>query len=165
MVAALEQTQQHQEAADRLYEGITGILHQQMHEHLPCRMNRKGSSQRKPPHSYKPWWTDELTRSWQEVTTAEKAYLAAPPHHRHQLRHIYVASRKTFSKKLQRAKRIHWHKSQAELLNMCTRNSTQFWKRITNLVVRQTVKKHIPMEVQKEDGRTCTDPQTVLDFW
>ena len=55
MVAALEQTQQHQVAADRLYKGITGILHQQMYEHLPCRMNRRGSSQRKPPHSYKPW--------------------------------------------------------------------------------------------------------------
>ena len=55
MVAALEQTQQHQEAGGRLYEGITGILHQQMHEHLPCRMNHRGASQRKPPHSYKPW--------------------------------------------------------------------------------------------------------------
>ena len=48
---------------------------------------------------------------------------------------------------------------------MCTRNSTDFWKRISNLGVRQTVKKQIPIEVQKEDDTTCTDPQTILDFW
>ena len=69
------------------------------------------------------------------------------------------------SKKLQRANRIHWHKSQAELLDICTRHSTDFRKRIGDLGLKQVVKKQIPMEVQKEDGKTCTDPQTVLDFW
>ena len=36
---------------------------------------------------------------------------------------------------------------------------------ISNLGVRQTVKKQIPMEVQKEDSTACTDPQTILNFW
>ena len=66
----------------------------------------------------------------------EKRYLEAQGALRCKLKTYYVTQRKKLSKYVQRAKRIHWHKMQDELVSLNDRNKPEFWKKIGRMGAR-----------------------------
>ena len=70
-----------------------------------------------------------------------------------------------FSKCVQRAKRVHWHEMQNQLLFKHKRSPNAFWKEIGRLGARNNTSQSIPMEVVLDDGSISNAPDAVLSKW
>ena len=84
---------------------------------------------------------------------------------RNTLRQRYVTIRRRFSKCVQRAKRVHWHEMQNQLLFKHKRSPNAFWKEIGRLGARNNTSQSIPMEVVLDDGSISNAPDAVLSKW
>ena len=161
----LEMAVETQTAVNDLNNEITTIVLNQMEQYIPHRVITVPPRERKGRHSEKPWWNDELSTMWLIVDAAEKRYLKAQGALRCKLKTYYVRQPKKFSKYVQRAKRIIWHKIQDELVSLNERNKPEFWKKTGRMGARNQKVPQIPFEVVLGNDSTSKDPETVLKVW
>ena len=106
-----------------------------------------------------------MSQSWEQVRQAEQSYLRAQGGQRRILRARYIKRHRLFSKQLQREKRIHWRKTQDELLQSVHDSQHTFWQKINNIDKGQHRTVPIPMEVKLEDGSISCDRDIVMCRW
>ena len=74
------------------------------------------------------------------------------------LKHEYVLLRKHFGKEVQRCKRLHWYKTQNELLaDVNCSNQEKFWKNIGKVGIVSDRNKGIHMQVVLDNGDVSND--------
>ena len=124
---------------------------------------------RKRFRNHKPFWTDELSEAWQEMSAAEKLYTKCK-HINTQNKALYqtfIFKRKIFDKLLRRTERSYNRKKAIEIETINTSNPTEFWKQIKSLGPERSSK--IPMEVYDENGpqggNRVSDENYVLNQW
>ena len=134
-----------------------------MDKHIPYRVRPTNKHISHKPHSAKPWWTPEVSQSWEQVRQAEQSYIPAQGGQRKILRASYHVKRhRLFSKQLQR---IHWRKTQDELLQSVHDSQHAFWQKINTIDKGQHRTVPIPMEVKLEDGSISCDRDIVMGRW
>ena len=150
---------------DELYQKLVNLLTEQMDKHIPYRVRPTDKHISHKPHSAKPWWTPEVSQSWEQVRQAEQSYLRAQGGQRRILRARYIKRHRLFSKQLQREKRIHWRKTQDELLQSVHDSQHTFWQKINTIDKGQHRTVPIPMEVKLEDGSISCDRDILMGRW
>ena len=71
--------------------------------HRTVKIQPSGNSKKRKVN--KPWWTDSLSKLWNEQCKAEKDMLKGQKSTRNCLRQVLVAARKRFNREVQHAKR------------------------------------------------------------
>ena len=140
--------------------------------HVKLEMNGKLNSRRirlsdsvssnKNRRFKKPWWTDELSHQWNNMSAAEKEWRNESGRKTLEFKAIYLSSRKHFDQTVQRTKRQYWVKIQLDIETMEKHNTQDFWKTIGKIGVGNERRKNIPFEV---NGRITRDKETVLTKW
>ena len=74
----------------------------------------------------------------------------------------YINIRKNFDKEVQKAKRLHWHSLQKDLLDECNVDQTKFWKSFGKIGISYAKKNLIPMEIILDDGSISLNVNDVL---
>ena len=83
----------------------------------------------------KQWWTDELSREWNDLCVAEKNWRNETGRRKSELKTIYVSARTHFDQSVQWTKRQVWFKMQADIDTMEKTHSRDFWKTIGKIGV------------------------------
>ena len=81
------------------------------------------------------------------------------------LKSEYVILRKTFDRKVQRCKRLHWFSLQSELEQECNIDYSRFWKSIGKIGVNNAKRNTVPIEIITQDGPISNDIDEVLQKW
>ena len=154
---------------DVFYTDMIGDIFNEMDKHIKYKEASK--STRKLYRNHKPFWTEELTEAWRDMSQAEKNYVRNRPSSsfssNKKLREIYFLKRKSFDKLLRNTERSYNRNKSIEIEKINTENPTEFWKQINSLGPKRSNK--IPMEVYDDDGpetgNKIPDEQYVLNKW
>ena len=149
-IQRLEYINPMQQSVDDLYDDMLTEVFNEMDSHIQY----KDSSKKTKKHyrNHKPFWTDELTNAWKDMSSAEKAYTSCK-HSNSRNKNLYekfIVKRNTFDKLLRRTERTYNRKKALDIESINTSNPTEFWKQINNLGPKRSSK--IPMEVYDEKG-------------
>ena len=106
LVRHLEREQQAQVTVNELYQKLVNLLTEQMDKHIPFRVRPTDKHISHKPHSAEPWWTPEVSQSWEQVRQAEKSYLRAQGGQRRILRARYIKRHRLFSKQLHNVRNV-----------------------------------------------------------
>lgn len=112
--------------------------------------------------SQKPWWTDELSRLWNNMCSAETHWRNETGNRKTELKAVFLSLRRQFDRIVQRSKRQYWFRMQNDIEHLDRNNTQEFWKTIGKIGVGNERRKNIPFEVEI-DGRVSRDRQTVLE--
>jgi len=111
----------------------------------------------------KPWWNDQLTTMWDNLSQAEKRWLRCnSKSDKVYFKAEFVKLRKIFDTEVQKSKRRHWYNIQNDLLNECNVDQSRFWKSIGRIGFGQSNTKKIPNQVILDDGSLSSDVDVVL---
>jgi hypothetical protein len=114
----------------------------------------------------KPWWNDQLTTMWDNLSQAEKRWLRCnSKSDKVYFKAEFVKLRKIFDTEVQKSKRRHWYNIQNDLLNECNVDQSRFWKSIGRIGIGQSNTKKIPNEVILDDGSLSSDVDVVMSKW
>jgi hypothetical protein len=165
-IVSLENDEKSQDCVDSAFNKLCDVLKNEMHVKLTHKtVTVKSSvSGNKKRRLGKPWWNDTLTELWNEVCTAEKAWVRCKNGSSKNLKQVYVSKRKTFDRHVQRFKRNYWFKVQNDLASSAD-NPKEFWKTVGKVGVGEKRNARIPMEVTDADGNIVCDHETVLETW
>ncbi len=83
----------------------------------------------------KPWWSDNLSKLWNELCVAEKCWHMSPLSKMTRLKALMREAQRLFNKNVQSAKRTYWRENQEYLLNLNATNPQEFWKCIGQIGV------------------------------
>jgi hypothetical protein len=131
---------------------------------IPHRTVKDSGVNKKPRRGRKPWWTNELSRLWNRLSLAEKAWAKAAEFEKAVRKTTFNERRREFDGAVQAAKRIFWYNQQEKLLHQNSNNPKEFWRNIGNLGIAQERANSIPMEVVN-DGKVISDIYNVLFKW
>ncbi|MES9880125.1 MAG: reverse transcriptase family protein [Sedimenticola sp.] len=155
-----------QSELDNAYEKLCSQIRQEMNLKLPHKSISASSTSNKKRRVGKPWWSDELTNLWNLVCCKEKKWInTCNRSDKIAAKAEYVHFRKSFSRNVQRAKRLHWYSVQAGLLEGAESNTNEFWRQIGKVGIANLKKKAIPMEVVTDDGDVVVNQSEVLNRW
>ena len=167
LISGLDQIDPSQEYIDDFYEIIISKVFEEMDRHIQYKEASRKT--RKLFRNHKPYWTDELSEAWKNMSTAEKSYskckhINSRNNHMHQ---EFISKRKAFNKLLRRTERSYNRKKALEIESINTTNPTEFWKQIKSLGPKRSTL--IPMEVYDENGpqggNKVSNESYVLDRW
>ena len=167
-ILRLETSSKLQTDVNNMYSDFVSVVKKEMNEQLnPRRVRLQDSvTSNKKRRSRKPWWTEELSRLWNEMCLAEKKWRkeAGTSRCKSELKHCFLTLRKHFDQTVQRTKRHYWFQMQIDIDNLDRNNPQEFWKTIGKIGVGSERRKHIPFEVEV-NGRITRDNETVLETW
>jgi len=166
-VFRLEQSLQCQNDIDSACTKLCSILKTEMYEKLSHKSIKiqNGYSNKKRKIG-KPWWSNDLTCLWNSLCDAERKWLKCNLiNEKKRFKSIFIASRKTFDRHVQKSKRSYWVSVQNELLSNCENNQQEFWKTIGKVGIGFSKKRNIPMEIVNEDGSVNRNIDDVLQKW
>ena len=110
----LEQGLRRQNYIDSVYNEWCDIVKQTMYEDIPYKTVINGNCTRKHRPG-KPWWTDNLSKLWSDMSLAERRWLSCNNRSdKVVLKSQYCRLRKQFDTEVQKAKRRHWYSIQEE---------------------------------------------------
>lgn len=149
-----------------MYSSFVNIVKSEMDDKLNSKRVRLRDSvvSNKKRRFKKQWWTDELSREWNNLCLAEKKWRNETGRRKSELKSIYVVVRKHFDQLVQRTKRQFWFKMQADIDSMEKGSSQDFWKTIGKIGVGNERRKNIPFETEI-NGRITRDRESVLTKW
>lgn len=165
-ISRLESEISTQESVDKLYSDLVTTVKDEMSSKLRSKdVVLNNMSNNKKRKFKKPWWTQELSRLWNDLCEAEKLMLRSTGTAKRRYRDSFNTKRKLFDKCVQREKRKYWYHKQEELESITDTDNKEFWKSIGRIGVGGERKKNIPMEVTLENGNVSRDINVVLDKW
>ena len=167
-IVRLENSSKMQADIDSMYSNFVSTVKTEMNDKLNQRRIRLKDSVRsnKLRRSKKPWWTEELSRMWNDMCDAEKKWRRDTGNLRRksELKQRFLTLRKSFDQTVQRTKRHYWFQMQSDIENLNKNNTQEFWKTIGKIGVGNERRKRIPFEVEV-NGRITRDNKTVLETW
>ena len=167
-ILRLETSSKMQTDINDMYSDFVSVVKMEMNQSLnPIHIRLQDSaSSNKRRRSRKPWWTEELSRLWNDMCSAEKKWRkeAGVSRRKTDLKKDYLSLRKTFDQTVQRTKRHYWFQIHLDIDNLDKNNSQEFWKTIGKIGVGNERRKNIPFEVEI-NGQITRDNETVLDTW
>ena len=118
---------------------------------------------RKKLKNYNLYWSNELTKLWQEKCKSEKEFRKCPNNTqiKTRLRVEYEIKKGIFDKHLRNAERAYNRKLADDIEDMNTNDHVQFWNEINRLGPEE--KSEIPMSVMREDGSVSDEFDTATD--
>ena len=162
LILRLEHIDKSQDCIDRYYQDMLSKIFHEMDENIQY----KDASKRTKKHykNHKPFWNDELTAAWKNMSNSEKLYLKDKSKNYH-LREQFILKRKMFDKLLRKTERSYYRKKALDIEELNTSNPTEFWQHIKSLGPKSKPK--IPMEVYTSgiSGTKCFDQDIVLSRW
>ena len=161
LILRLEYTNPNQDSIDTFYDEMMKDIFNEMDKHI--RYKEASKSTRKLYRNHKPFWTDELTDAWRDMSLAEKTYVRNRPSNSSNLREIFISKRKYFDKLLRKTERAYNRHKAIEIEKINTENPTEFWKQINALGPKRS--NTVPMQVYDETGNKTSDENYVLDKW
>ena len=167
LISRLESTNPCQDGIDKLYDEMMVEIFGEMDKYIGYKQASKTT--RKRYRNHKPFWTDELTDAWKDMSLAEKNYIKSKHSNSRNksLHELFVSKRKYFDKLLRRTERAYNRSKATEIEKINTENPTEFWKQISALGPKRSNK--IPMEVYDdsgpETGNKIRDESYVLNKW
>ena len=153
-----------------MYSSFVSTVKSEMNDKLNPRRIRLKDSVRsnKLRRSKKPWWTEELSRMWNDMCDAEKKWRrdTGTSRRKSELKQCFLTLRKSFDQAVQRTKRHYWFQMQSDVENLNKYNTQEFWETIVKIGVGNERRKriHVPFEVEV-NGRITQDNKTVLETW
>ena len=167
LISGLDCTDPVQNSVDVFYDDMITNIFEEMDKHISYKEATK--STRKLFRNHKPFWTDELTDVWKDMSLAEKDYIKAKHSNSNNkdLRNRFISKRKHFDKLLRSTERSYNQKKSIEIETINTENPVEFWKQIGALGPKRSSK--IPFEVYDDNNSEApnriTDEKAVLDKW
>ena len=105
-----------------MYSDFVTAVKMEMDQNLNPRHIRlqDSATSNKRRRSRKPWWTEELSRLWNNMCSAEKKWRneATISRRKTDLKMDYLSLRKTFDQTVQRTKRQYWFQMQLDIDNL-----------------------------------------------
>ena len=105
-----------------MYSDFVTAVKMEMDQNLNPRHIRlqDRATSNKRHRSRKPWWTEELSRLWNNMCSAEKKWRnkATISRRKTNLKMDYLSLRKTFDQTVQRTKRQYWFQMQLDIDNL-----------------------------------------------
>jgi hypothetical protein len=136
-----------------------------MYDNIPFKTVNGSNNCKRKFRSGKPWWNDNLSTLWTDMSTAEREWLSCNKSGKAELKARFVKLRKQFDTEVQKAKRRHWYSIQEELLYDCNVDQSNFWKSFSKIGIGFSRKQLIPHEIVLDDGTTSTDINDILAKW
>ena len=163
LISKIEQVHPMQNEVDTFYEDMTSEIFNEMDRYIDVKVLRK--STRKRYKNHKPFWNDELTLAWKEMSNAEKTFRKIINNRALSKvkRHEFLTKRKLFDKLLRSTERNYNRKKAFEIEEINTSNPTEFWKQISRLGPKKST--NIPLKVYDDQGNIVDDKDQVLDSW
>ena len=154
-----------QNKLDSAYKDLCDVIKEEMVERLPKKhVKPSNSCENKRRKVGKPWWSEELTDTWNDMCDYEKQWRKCKAlAEKSRFKRLFLDKRKHFDIQVRRAKRLYWYKVQSDLLDNANTNQSEFWKSIGKVGI--STNKNIPMEVVLDDGSISYDTEVVLDKW
>ena len=152
-----------QDTIDKFYDDLTADVFTEIDNYVEYK--EVGKNSRRRYRNHKPFWNNDLTIAWKDMSKTEKLFRKAP-HHSAQsksLRLEFLAKRKLFDKLLRSTERKYNRQKAYEIEQINTSNPTQFWKHINSLGPKKN--NSIPLQVYDETGNVISDENYVLDSW
>ena len=111
-ILQLENSSMLQTDVNTMYSSFVNIEKSEMDDKLNTKHIRLRDSvtSNKKRRFQKQWWTDELSREWNDLCVAEKNWRNKTGRRKSELKTIYVSARKHFDQSVQRTKRQFWFK-------------------------------------------------------
>ena len=152
-----------QEEIDNAYNRFCNFLTSEMDHYL--KYSDSSSRLRKKFKNYKPYWSEDLSFKWLNMSRSEKQFIKCKGSRQMKsvLRQNYANDRNIFDKALRKAERDFNNKTIKDIETSCTTNPREFWNFMANLGPR--TKKDIPMKVYDDNNILVTDLDKVLESW
>ena len=167
LINRLDKVHPLQSEIDEFYDEMTSEVFNEMDKYIDFKI--AGKSTRKKYKIHKPFWNDDLTLAWREMSEAEKTYRKCRhgTSHMRKLREEFLCKRKSFDKLLRSTERKFNRKKALEIEQINTSNPVEFWKHISSLGPKKN--NSIPMKVYDNSNptpnSTTVDPHQVLERW
>ena len=114
---------------DSVYSEMCNAILSEMDAHIRYSSNDKKT--RKKFKNHKPYWNEELTRSWKNMSEAERLYKRCHNHSMKScLRTDFLNKRLFFDKLLRHAERKYNREMADKIENIYTEDPKQFWQHI-----------------------------------
>ena len=148
---------------DNAYSEMCTALLKEMDNNL--KYSDSSKSNRKRFKNFKPYWSDDLTDSWNAIVSAEKEYkrFRGGRMRRSELRDIFTLKRSQFDKLLRNSERKYNRELADKIDSLNTEDPKQFWDHIKKL--GPSKRKQIPMQIYDENGVLTNDTESVLNHW
>ena len=148
---------------DNIYDKFCKVLSDEMNKFL--KYTDASKPIRKRFNNKKPYWNEELSRLWKEMSESEKVYTkyCGPKHIKESLKKTFVHKRNIFDKNLRKTERLYNRNVLTEIDDVCTSDPREFWNYISKLGPRKS--NSVPMKVYDTDGQVITDTERVLNKW
>ena len=161
IIEHLEAIQHNQDSINDIYGKVCGVIFEELDEKFDLKSARK--STKKKYKVNKPYWSDELDKSWKAMHDAEKTFLKCKDHQQQKtLRQEYKFKQQYFDKLLRKTSRSYNRQVISELDQACDDNPKRFWDMLNRLGPR--AKKNIPIMVRIGD-ELVADEKDVCNKW
>ncbi len=163
-IRQIEQECFYQTQIDEAYERICSVYYEDLGRNSPKHLGNK--AKRKYKHRAKPWWNENLSNLWKELSDSEqefKSYTGVRQIKRRLLERFQIAQQR-FDKEYNKAKRNFQKQQQSEISTLNTSDPRKFWQKVKSLGPNLQ-KKDIPMEVVLDDGTVSHNLSDVLQKW
>ena len=163
LISKIENTHRHQAHLDDLYQEVCHSIFTEMDQHIKYSDNSK--PMRKKFKNFKPYWSEDLSNLWQDMSTGERDFRKCPRNSENKtiLHHRFKSKRAIFDKSLRQAERPYNRRLADDIEYLNTNNPTDFWNHIKRLGPK--MKKDIPMKVRSDDDTFSEDIDDVLNTW
>ena len=152
------QVQPNQESVDNIYDQFCNVYYDEL-----CRLNMTKNGRERARYR-KPWWCDELSELWENVTAKDKGLkLVGNTRSKRRKLQEFVRVQKQFDACFRRHKRKYIRDKQLQLDQLNTSDPAEFWRQITKLGPRTS--DGPPLEVYDDEGHITADINCVLDTW
>ena len=162
IITRIESTRETQEDIDSIYTDFLTSITNEMSDKLPKYRSKSTAKRHK---NAKPYWNEELQKSWDIMHQKEKSFLSFKGCNRTRmaLRSEYISTRNSFDKLLRKSERDFRRAQALEIDDLNTNNPNEFWQKIQRLGPRRD--KDIPMEVMDDNGDSNNDENVIFERW
>ena len=163
IIETLQNRNQSQTEVDRVYGDFCVTMFSEMDKYLNYR-DFTGQNIGKRLKISKPYWNDDLSRLWKDMSMKEKLFLKTRENRRsiNIKRLEFKEARTKFDKQLRYYQRQYRKQKIDELDKICIDDTRKFWEHIKRLGPKRV--SSLPEMVKTEDG-ISSDPDVVINKW
>jgi len=163
IIEELLQNRLTQEQVDNMYDSICINVLNEMDKFLEYNLVSTSKVKKRLKIS-KPFWDNELSQLWKEVSRTEREYLKCKRKDRQfkQLREVFISTRNRFDKLLKNKARQYNYRKITTIENSANTDHNEFWKNIKKLGPHKT--HSIPLKVNV-GGQETTELREVKSKW
>ncbi len=155
-----------QDQVDALYDSFCKEYHEAMDKHLHY-VETLPDKCRKYKSNPKPWWNDELEKTWKHLVRKERELKEKNSVKKKRLvkkNDEFKKAQQTFDRLYRKCKREYVRKEQMELEELNTKDPREFWNQLKRLGPKnQNI--YIPLQTVKANGEITNDLNEVIQIW